>query len=124
MQAFLEAAVDENGKEISFEQFKSKYPIYDFGQNHRFGGEINDHYIEGLTKLGFEQMKTLFKELLEVREEKKQETDKLGDSIIDTVKSADGYTFSDMSRIYGLLAQFTLHEMGKTTDVRGDKVIW
>ena len=123
MQTFLEATINKDGQEIGFEEFKRKYPIYDFGQNHRFNGEKNDHYIEGLTKSGFEQIKMLFKELLKDREEKQPVTDKLGDSIIDIVKSADGYAFSDMSRIYGLLSQFRTHEIGKTAEVRGDEVI-
>ena len=66
METFLDATKDENGKNISFEEFQKRYPIYDFGQNHR-ANTINkghDKYVEGLTSSGFDKMKEEFPQIL------------------------------------------------------------
>ena len=34
METFLDNTRDEKGQEVGFDDFKRKYPIYDFGQNH------------------------------------------------------------------------------------------
>ena len=64
METFLDTAKETE----NFEEFNKRYPIYDFGQNHRTGirkGE-HDHYIEGLSAKGFETLQEAFiKELKE-----------------------------------------------------------
>lgn len=120
MQTFLEHTVDENGNDISFSEFKRRYPIYDFGQNHRFGSDRHDHYVEGLSEAGFERMKELFREKLKDRDTKPHEIDILGDSIVDFTKRAAGYVFSDMSRIYSLIAQLRTHEQSKEQQSIGE----
>lgn len=122
MQTFLENAIDKDGNEIEFEEFKKKYPIYDFGQNHRDKKDNNedkkehDHYIEGLSECGFKKMKEIFKTLLieyEIEQSKKSVKEKFFDSIIDRIKVANEYKMSDMSQIYGLLAKMRAYYITK-----------
>lgn len=111
MQTFLENTVDENGNEISFKQFKKNYPIYDFGQNHRDDKKGNDHYIEGLTPVGFSKAKTCFKEILkEYQAKEKDESEEFFDSIIEYTKEANEYKMSDMSQINSLLANMRTYK--------------
>lgn len=120
MQTFLENTVDESGKEISFEEFKEKYPIYDFGQNHRdISDRSHDHYIEGLTLEGFDRLKQVCKEQIILLEEKIEEKDEFKDSIIEFTKNVNDYKFSDITQIYGLLARFRTYELSKENDDRG-----
>ena len=69
---------------------------------------------------GLEKKKTgLTEEQLLKIEEKKQEKDELGDSIINFSKRANGYKFSDLSQIYSLIARFRTYELSKERDGRG-----
>ena len=127
MQTFLDNTIDENGKEVDFETFKRKYPIYDFGQNHRSNTQNggHDHFIEGLSGSGYDTMKTQFRTLLkeygieyEYNAESKmiasskapslEEISKAAfwKSITDFTRSAKDYLISDMSRIYGYIAKY------------------
>ena len=119
MQTFLEHAVDKDGNDISFSEFKQRYPIYDFGQNHRFGTDRHDHFVEGLSEAGFVKMKELFREKLRDNDKESSQTDTLGDSIISFTKRSMGYAFSDLSRIYSLIAQLRTHEQRNQQD-RGE----
>ena len=120
MKTFLENTVDENGKEISFNEFKRRYPIYDFGVNHVLVLNSHAHYIEGVTSEGFEQLKKIFREQLKGREAVTLEDDILGDSIIKFTKRAEGYMFSDMSQIYGLIARLKTHEHSRSQQDGGE----
>ena len=122
MQTFLENTMDKDGNEIEFEEFKKKYPIYDFGQNHRYKKENDenkkehDHYIEGLSECGFKKMKENFKTLLmeyDIKQNKETCKEKFFDSIIDKIKGANEYKMSDMSQIYGLLAKMRAYYITK-----------
>ena len=44
IDTFLEATKDENGKELSYFEFVRRYPIYDFGSNHREGKVQHDRF--------------------------------------------------------------------------------
>lgn len=125
MQTFLDNAIKENGEEENFEEFKRKYPIYDFGCNHReqTRNDGHDHFIEGLTPKGYSEMIIRFKELLleygveytykkeghkieKISSEK--ECDDVGEwlytSIVEDAKNPN-YKISDMSRIYAYVAK-------------------
>ena len=117
MQSFLDNTVDKNGKELGFYEFIQRYPIYDWGQNHRSISSNNDHYIEGLTEIGFDKLKTTFRDLLKSIEKTKTTTDKtdfLGDSIVDYTKRADKYTIHDISLKYQMIAQFRAKALENT----------
>ncbi len=115
METFVENSKGENGEELDFEEFKKRYPIYDFGQNHRTLGENNDHYIEGLTSEGFKQLNIIFRDLLQELSPQIQQNNKadlLGDSIDDyTKKRANECTLTDVSAIYSMIAKFNAHEL-------------
>ena len=66
METFLDNTKDKDGKDVTFEDFKRNYPIYDFGQNHKGKKDENVHdcYINGLSDEGFDYMKTRFVEIL------------------------------------------------------------
>ena len=59
-QTFLAAAVDENGNTVPFDEFKSKYPLWDFGDNHfaaRKGFYLHDNFVEcNMNQSGYERM--------------------------------------------------------------------
>ena len=59
MDTFIEAA----SKSQDFEEFKDKYPIYDFGQNHMAKSYQHDSFVKGLTSQGYARMQDRFKEL-------------------------------------------------------------
>lgn len=59
MDTFIEAAK----KSQDFEEFKDKYPIYDFGQNHMAKSYQHDSFVKGLTSQGYARMQERFKEL-------------------------------------------------------------
>lgn len=59
MDTFIEAA----NKSQDFEEFKDKYPIYDFGQNHMAKRYQHDSFVNGLTLQGYARMQERFKEL-------------------------------------------------------------
>ena len=114
MQTFLENSKGKNGEELDFEEFKKRYPIYDFGQNHRTLGKSNDHYIEGLTADGYKELKNVFRNLLQSIELQIPQNDKVdlvGDSVIDYTKKAKDYTITDVSTIYSMIARFNAHEL-------------
>lgn len=115
MKTFLENSKEKNGEELDFEEFKKRYPIYDFGQNHRSLQKHNDHYIEGLTSDGYKELKTVFRDLLQSIELQKSQSDKsdsLGDSIVSyTNEKAKNYTLTDVSTIYSMIAKFNAHEL-------------
>ena len=112
METFLDSTRDENGKEIGFEEFKKKYPIYDFGQNHR-NNMSHDHFIEGLTKEGFDQMKEKFPEVLKeygIEYEFKPEghsiaKNNFGEAVRKDTKEAE-YMFSDIPKMKSMFAKF------------------
>ena len=70
METFLDNTKDKDGNDIGFFEFKDKYPIYDFGLNHRSkpsgveGLSGHDSYIDGLSSSGYKEMKKKFKEFL------------------------------------------------------------
>lgn len=49
---YLEATKDEKGNDLSYQKFIEKYPIYDFGNNHREGKLPHDRFSAFLGKLG------------------------------------------------------------------------
>ena len=59
-QSFLDAAVDENGEIVPFEEFRSNYQLWDFGENHfsaRKGHYLHDNFIEcNMTEGGYKKM--------------------------------------------------------------------
>lgn len=59
MDTFMETA----SKSHDFEEFKDKYPIYDFGQNHLAKRYQHDSFVNGLTSQGYARMQERFKEL-------------------------------------------------------------
>ena len=59
MDTFIEAA----SKSQDFEEFKDKYPIYDFGQNHMAKSYQHDSFVKGLTSQGYARMQERFEEL-------------------------------------------------------------
>ena len=68
-RTFLAAATDEKtGKTIPFEEFKKKYQIWDFGENHfsaRKNGYLYDNFIENnMNEKGYEKMVQAFKKYL------------------------------------------------------------
>ena len=136
METFLDNTVDENGAEISFEKFKKKYPIYDFGQNHRTSQTKGsyDHYIDGLTLKGFESMKTEFKEILKeygieyensskkhsvqpVVSQKHIEDENKKQFFTSTGKSSTGdlenYKISDITTLYRYIAKYVVYSIEK-----------
>ena len=136
METFLDNTVDENGAEISFEKFKKKYPIYDFGQNHRTSQTKGsyDHYIDGLTLKGFESMKTEFKEILKeygieyensskkhsvqpVVSQKHIEDENKKQFFASTGKSSTGdlenYKISDITTLYRYIAKYVVYSIEK-----------
>ena len=127
MQTFLESSIDENGHEISFEAFKKKYEIYDFGQNHRELSKKHDHFIEGLTPEGFNKMRMVFRDILKELEKDQNEERKktFFETILqDTKKELGKYRISDMSQMYGLLSNLRTHsrtiEEGKDNIDKGE----
>ena len=44
IDTFLEATKNENGEELSYYEFINRYPIYDFGYNHREGKLLHDRF--------------------------------------------------------------------------------
>lgn len=62
IDTFLDAA--ESSK--SFEEFIEKYPIYDFGENHRLNANPHDSFVRGMNGEKFEEIK---KKLREIRDE-------------------------------------------------------
>lgn len=59
MDTFIETANKSQG----FDDFKVKYPIYDFGQNHMAKSYQHDSFVKGLTSQGYARMQERFKEL-------------------------------------------------------------
>lgn len=59
MDTFIETANKSQG----FDDFKDKYPIYDFGQNHMAKSYQHDSFVKGLTSQGYARMQERFKEL-------------------------------------------------------------
>ena len=59
-QSFLDAAVDENGETVPFEEFRSNYQLWDFGENHfsaRKGHYLHDNFVEcNMTEGGYKKM--------------------------------------------------------------------
>ena len=59
-QSFLDAAVDENGEIVPFEEFRSNYQLWDFGENHfsaRKGHYLHDNFVEcNMTEGGYKKM--------------------------------------------------------------------
>lgn len=65
IDTYLLATKDENGKDLSYGEFIEKYPIYDFGNNHREGEELHDRFssfLEG-DKKAFSFVKETFGEI-------------------------------------------------------------
>lgn len=52
MESFLDNTKDKDGNNVSFPEFLRKYPIYNFGQNHRQGNAQEEHayFSEGLSQ--------------------------------------------------------------------------
>jgi len=44
ISTYLATAKDENGKDLSYQEFIEKYPIFDFGNNHREGRSLHDRF--------------------------------------------------------------------------------
>lgn len=44
IDTYLEATKDEKGNDLSYQAFIEKYPIYDFGNNHREGKSLHDRF--------------------------------------------------------------------------------
>ncbi len=44
IDTYLEATKDENGENLSYFEFIERYPIYDFGNNHREGRLLHDRF--------------------------------------------------------------------------------
>ena len=70
IDTYLEVAnsKDENGKDISYDDFIKKYPIYDFGSNHRERKSGHDKFSSFLNKdesKGFEFVKDNFTKIQE-----------------------------------------------------------
>ena len=67
-RSFLAAALDKNGCLIPFEEFKKKYQIWDFGENHfsaRDGKYIHDNFIENnMNETGYKKMAKACQEYL------------------------------------------------------------
>lgn len=59
MDTFIETANKSQG----FDDFKDKYPIYDFGQNHMAKSYQHDSFVKRLTSQGYARMQERFKEL-------------------------------------------------------------
>lgn len=111
MRSFMEASKDENGNDISFEEFRKNYPIYDFGQNHRADVGQSDHFMEGVTESGFDKMKRVFAQELDRLELLAEERTSFTDSILRYSMVANGYSITDMSRIYGLIAGLNTYQL-------------
>lgn len=62
IDTFLEAANESE----NFEEFAEKYPIFDFGENHRIGRYPHDSFIRGMNGGYFKEIK---EKLLKIREE-------------------------------------------------------
>lgn len=84
IDTYLEVAnlKDENGKDISYNKFVEKYPIYDFGNNHREGKRGHDKFSSFLNKneeTGFKFVKENFTKIQEKlkEREKNEKTDEI-----------------------------------------------
>lgn len=44
IDTYLEATKDEQGNDLSYQEFIENYPIYDFGNNHREGRTLHDRF--------------------------------------------------------------------------------
>ena len=77
--SFLDAAVDENGDIVPFEQFKDNYQLWDFGENHfsaRKGTYLHDNFIEcNMNRNGYEKMVGAFQGYLKSLDKAYTETD-------------------------------------------------
>lgn len=67
VEDFLSVALDKNGRMISFEEFRSKYEVWDFGENFfsaRKGHYTHDNFVScNMTKEGYEKMVSTLKEI-------------------------------------------------------------
>ena len=146
METFLDATKGENGEDIRFEEVKKKYPIYDFGQNHRveIKNDGHDHFIEGLTGAGFTKMKEKFPEILreygieyeykreghqveKIEEftridEKEEEQSKLFESFEEFEPSAEDYTITDYSRVYAMMAKYKVRNQEREYGMQDVKI--
>lgn len=84
IDTYLEVAnlKDEKGKDISYNKFVEKYPIYDFGNNHREGKRGHDKFSSFLNKneeTGFKFVKENFTKIQEKlkEREKNEKTDEI-----------------------------------------------
>lgn len=123
METFLDNTIDKNENKLTFDEFKRKYPIYDFGQNHRKGA-AHDHYVDGLSDCGYKEMKNKFKSILKELginyrpgehlvkpiENKKNERQNFTNSIYEYTKEVEEYKMSDISRTYSYIAKYKAQE--------------
>jgi hypothetical protein len=54
ISTYLAATKDENGNDLSYQEFIEKYPIFDFGNNHREGRSLHDRFSAFLGSTGDE----------------------------------------------------------------------
>lgn len=60
MQTFLDTAKEFEG----YNEFIEKYPIYDFGENHKGMTFLHDSLVRGMTYEGFKKMQEVFPEII------------------------------------------------------------
>lgn len=77
-KSFKEAALDENGELVSFDEFKQKYEIWDFGENHfseRNNSYLHDNFVaDNMNKIGYKKMATAILEYLKAAERNQYQT--------------------------------------------------